>query len=139
MMNEKENVQVVRQMFAAFDQRDLPGALNTLADDVYWQSPVTRGESKEISWFKPRHNREEVTLFFKDLFEKVQPERMETLGFVAQGDRVIVEGKNRGTVRSTGRAYEHDWVMAITLKEGKIKRVLHYYDTADIIAAFHNK
>jgi steroid delta-isomerase-like uncharacterized protein len=136
MMNEQENVQVVRQMFAAFDQRDLPGALNTLADDVYWQSPVTRGESKEVSWSKPRHSREEVALFFKDLFEKVQPERMETSDFTAQGDRVIVEGKNRGTVRSTGRTYEHDWVMVFTLKEGKIKRLLHYYDTADILAAF---
>jgi ketosteroid isomerase-like protein len=139
MMNEQENVKVVRQMFVAFDQRDLPGALNTLANDVYWQSPVTKGESKEISWSKPRHNREEVAHFFKDLFEKVQPERMETSEFTAQGDRVIVEGKNRGTVRSTGRAYEHDWVMVITLKEGKIIRLLHYYDTADIVAAFRNK
>lgn len=138
-MNEQENVKVVRQMFVAFDQRDLPGALNTLANDVYWQSPVTKGESKEISWSKPRHNREEVALFFKDLFEKVQPERMETLEFTAQGDRVIVEGKNRGTVRSTGRAYEHDWVMVFTLKESKIIRLLHYYDTADIVAAFRNK
>lgn len=138
-MNEQENLKVVQQMFAAFDQRDLPGALNTLANDVYWQSPVTRGESKEISWSKPRYNREEVALFFKDLFEKVQPERMETSEFTAQGDRVIVEGKNRGTVRSTGRAYEHDWVMVFTLKEGKIIRLLHYYDTADIIAGFRNR
>jgi steroid delta-isomerase-like uncharacterized protein len=139
MMSEKENVQVVQQMFEAFDQRDLPGALNTLADDVYWQSPVTKGGSKEISWSKPRHSREEVALFFKDLFEKVQPERLEPLEFTAQGDRVVVEGKNRGTVRSTGRSYEHDWVMVFTLREGKIKRLLHYYDTADIVVAFRGK
>jgi ketosteroid isomerase-like protein len=139
MMNEKENVQVVQQMFAAFDKRDLSGALNTLSDDVYWQSPVTRGGSKEISWSKPRHNRDEVALFFKDLFEKVQPERLEPLEFTAQGDRVVVEGKNRGTVRSTGHSYEHDWVMVFTLREGKIKRLLHYYDTADIVAAFRGE
>ena len=138
-MSEQENMQVVRQMFAAFDQRNLPGALNTLADDVYWQSPVTRAESKETPWSKPRHNREEVALFFKELFEKVQPERLEPLDFTAQGDRVIVEGKNRGTVRSTGRAYEHDWVMVFTLREGKIIRLLHYYDTADIMAAFRGE
>jgi ketosteroid isomerase-like protein len=139
MMNEQENVQVVRQMFAAFDRRDLSGALNTLAGDVYWQSPVTRAESKETSWSKPRHSREEVALFFKELFEKVQPERLEPLDFTAQGDRVIVEGKNRGTVRSTGRPYEHDWVMVFTLREGKIKKLLHYYDTADIMAAFRGE
>ena len=138
-MNEKENVKVVQRMFEAFDQRDLSGALNTLSDDVYWQSPVTRGGSKEISWSKPRHSRDEVAFFFKDLFEKVQPERLEPLEFTAQDDRVIVEGKNRGTVKSTGRAYEHDWVMVFTLREGKIKRLLHYYDTADIVAAFRGK
>ena len=138
-MNEQENVRVVQQMFDAFGQGDLPGVLNTLSDDVYWQSPVTRIESNEISWSKPRHNREEVAFFFKELFEKVQPERLEPLEFTAQGDRVIVEGKNRGTVRSTGRAYEHDWVMVFTLREGKIIRLLHYYDTADIVAAFRGK
>jgi hypothetical protein len=138
-MSEQENVQVVQQMFEAFDRRDLSGALNTLSDDVYWQSPVTRGGSKEISWSKPRHNREEVALFFKELFEKVQPERLEPLEFTAQGDRVTVEGKNRGTVRSTGLAYEHDWVMVFTLRQSKIKRLLHYYDTADIVAAFRGK
>jgi ketosteroid isomerase-like protein len=138
-MNEQENVQVVQQMFEAFGRRDLPGALNTLSDDVYWQSPVTRAQSEEISWSKPRHSREEVALFFKELFEKVQPERLEPLEFTVQGDRVIVEGKNRGTVNSTGRPYEHDWVMVFTLQEGKIKRLLHYYDTADIMAAFRGK
>ena len=101
-MNEQENVQVVQQMFAAFGQGNLPAVLDTLAEDVYWQSPVTRTVSREISWARPRHSREEVATFFKELFEGVQPERMETLEFIAQGDRVIVEGKNRGTVKSTG-------------------------------------
>jgi ketosteroid isomerase-like protein len=138
-MKEQENVQVVQQMFEAFGRRDLPGALNTLSNDVYWQSPVTKAESKEISWSKPRHSREEVALFFKELFEKVQPERLEPLEFTAQGDRVVVEGKNRGIVNSTGHPYEHDWVMVFTLQEGKIKRLLHYYDTVDIMAAFRSK
>ena len=71
--------------------------------------------------------------------EAILPERLEPLEFTAQGDRVTVEGKNRGTVKSTGRAYEHDWVMVFTLREGKIKRLLHYYDTADIVAAFRGK
>jgi len=138
-MNEQENLQVVQQMFAAFGQRDLPGVLDTLANDVDWQSPVTRTRPQEVSWAEPRHSHEEVATFFKDLFEKVQPERMETSEFTAQGDRVIVEGTNRGTVRSTGRTYEHDWVMVFTLRNGKIVRLRHYYDTSDVIVAFRSK
>lgn len=135
-MNEQENVQVVQQMFAAFGQGNLPAVLDTLAENVYWQSPVTRTVSREISWARPRHSREEVATFFKELLEGVQPERMETLEFTVQGDRVIVEGKNRGTVKSTGHTYEHDWVMVFTLREGKIVKLRHYYDTADILVAF---
>ena len=138
-MNEQENVKVVQQMFAAFGQRNLPAVLTTLSDDVDWQSPVRRTEPGEISWAKPRHSREEVANYFKELLEKVQPERLETLDLTAQGDRVVVEGKNRGTVRSTGRTYEHDWVMVFTLRQGKIARFRHYYDTADIVVAFRNK
>ncbi len=136
MTKEQENVQIVQQMFAGFDQRNLPAVLDTLAEDVYWQSPVTRAVSREILWTRPRHGREQVATFFKELFEAVQPERLEALQFTAQDDRVIVEGKNRGTVNSTGKNYEHDWVMVLTVRDGKITKLKHYYDTADILAAF---
>jgi steroid delta-isomerase-like uncharacterized protein len=139
MMNEQENVKVVQKMYAAFGQHDLPAVLNTLADDVEWQSPVTRSITEEISWAKLRHSREEVAIFFKELFEKVQPEQLETLELTVQADRVIVEGKNRGTVRSTGRTYEHDWVMVFTLHQGKIARLRHYYDTNDVMVAFRSE
>jgi len=138
-MSEQENVNVVQKMFTAFGQRDLPGVLNTLAEDVDWQSPVTRSKPEEISWAKPRHSREEVATFFKELLEKVQPERLETSEFTAQGDRVIAEGKNRGAVRSTGNTYEHDWVMVFTIRKGKIARLRHYYDTNDVMVAFRSK
>jgi len=139
MTKEEENVQVVQQNFAAFGQGNIQGALDTIAEDVDWQSPVTRTRSEEISWARPRYNREQVAAFFKELSEKMQIEQMETLGFTAQGERVVVEGRNRGTVKSTGRTYEHDWVMVFTLHEGKIVRHRHYYDTADIVAAFRSE
>jgi hypothetical protein len=139
VMGEQENVQAVQQMYAAFGRGDLPAVLEMLAEDVDWQSPVSRTEPEELSWARPRHSREEVAIYFKELLEKVQPEQMETLDFTAQGDRVIVEGRNRGTVKSTGRTYEHDWVMVFTLRKGKIVRFRHYYDTADIVVAFRRE
>ncbi len=140
MMNEQENVQIVRQQFfEALGKGDLSSVLNAMAEDVDWQSPVTRIERGEVSWAKPRHSRNEVAAFFKELFEKVQPERLEPLVFTAQGDWVVVEGKNRGIAKSTGRTYEHDWVMLFTMHDGKITRFRHYYDTVDVLAAFRKK
>lgn len=134
--NEQENVQLIKQMFAAFGQGDIPAVLDMVAEDVDWQSPVTRNPSTHISWAKPRYSRDEVATYFKELSDKVKPEQLEILKFTAQDDRVVVEGRNRGTVRSTGCAYEHDWVMVFTLREGKIVRFRHYYDTADLVVAF---
>lgn len=138
-MNARENIEVVQRHFAAFAQGDLKAALDVFAAEVDFQSPVTRTAPKEISWARSRHNREELAAFFTELGEKMEIERMETLAFTAQGDRVIVEGRNRGTVRSTGRAYEHEWVMVFTLRAGKIVRCRHYYDTADLVAAFQTE
>jgi len=137
-MNEQENVQVVQKLFAAFGQANILSALDILAEDVDWQSPVRRSPPSQISWAKPRHGRAEVAKSLTELSEKMQIELMETLEFTAQGDRVVVEGRNRGSVRSTGRTYEHDWVMVFTVRGGKIVRHRHYYDTADILVAFHS-
>lgn len=41
-MNEQENTRVVQALFAAFDRGDFQSCLKLLAEDVEWQSPVTR-------------------------------------------------------------------------------------------------
>jgi len=138
MTNEQEDLQVVQRLFAAFGRADLPAALGTLAENVDFQSPVTRNAPAQITWAKPRHSRQEVAAFFKELAEKMQIQRMEALEYTAQPGRVVVEGRNHGIVTATGRAYEHDWVMVFTLQDGKIIRHRHYYDTADIVAAFRS-
>jgi ketosteroid isomerase-like protein len=135
MSIEEANAQWIQQMFAAFDRGDIPTVLGMVADDADWQSPVIRAVSEEVPWARPRQGRGEVAAFFRELNEQMQIEKMETGAYTAQGDRVVVEGKNRGTVRATGRSYEHDWVMVFTMRQGQIVRMRHYYDTADILAA----
>jgi ketosteroid isomerase-like protein len=136
-MNEQENILTVRRMFAALGEGELQSLLDMFAENVDFQSPVSRTKPSEISWAKSRNRREEVGAYFIELLAKVQPERLEPLEFIAQGENVVVEGKNRGTVRSTGKTYEHDWVMVIAFHNGKIIKFKHYYDTSDVVAAFH--
>jgi len=135
-MTEEENVKLVRDHFAAFGKGNLDGTLKVVAEEVDWQSPATRSEHAMITWGRRCHSREEVGHFFRELGDVVQPGELEILGIVAQDDKVVVEGCNRGRVRSTGLTYEHDWVMVFTIEDGKIVRLRHYYDTADVISAF---
>ncbi len=138
MLKEQENVERVKLMFETVEQGNIPAALNMFAEDIYWQSPVTRTGSKELSWFKPRHSREDIAEFFKELRNKVITEKFEFIDFIAQGNKVVVEGKNRGTIISTGKVYEHDWVMVFELRDKKIIKYQHYYDTNDLVKYFHD-
>ena len=135
-MEDHNNIQIIKEHFAAFGRGDLQSALNMVADTVDWQSPVTRSQPTEITWAVPRYTREEVGQFFQELSEKVQPEKFEITGFIAQDDKVVVEGRNKGKIKSTGKSYEHDWVMVFTLRDGKIISHRHYYDTVDVTMAF---
>ena len=131
-----DKVAVVEGFFAALERGELPAAIDLVADDVDWQSPVTRAHPPEISWSSIRRSKQEVAAFFKQLGQTVKPEGFELIQITAQDDRGVVEGKNRGTVHNTGRTYEHDWVMLFIVQGDKIARFRHYYDTADLVGSF---
>ena len=137
MTVEQDNSNVVRELFAAFGRGDVKAVLNLFDDRVEFQSPVTRNAPPEVSWSKVRNGKEEVAAFFGELGSKMQIEAMNATKLFAAGEHVAVEGMNRGTVRSTGAKYEHDWVMIFSFRNGKITRCVHYYDTADLVVAFH--
>lgn len=132
------SVAVVREFYALLERGDLPGVIDLVDEEIDWQSPVTRTHPPEIRWSPPRRTRQDVAEFFKELGANVKPEGFELTEITAQDDRVVVEGQNRGTVRATGRTYEHQWVMIFTMRDGKIVRFRHYYDTADLVGAFRD-
>jgi ketosteroid isomerase-like protein len=128
-----DTIKVVHELYASLERGDLPGAIELVAEEVDWQSPVTRTHSPEIPWSRVRCTKKEVTEFFKEMGQRVKPEGFKLFQITAQDDRVVVEGQNRGTVHSTGQKYEHDWVMIFSVRDGKIVRLRHYYDTADLV------
>jgi ketosteroid isomerase-like protein len=130
-----DNVAVVREFYATLERGDLPRVIEFVEEEVDWQSPVTRTHPPEIPWSSIRRTKQEVAAFFKELGQNVKPEGFELFKISAQDDRVVVEGKNRGTVRKTGRTYEHEWVMIFSIRDNKIIRFRHYYDTADLVGA----
>jgi ketosteroid isomerase-like protein len=131
-----DSIAVVREFYATLERGDLPGVIELVEEEVDWQSPVTRAHRPEIPWSSIRRTKQEVSAFFKELGQNVRPEGFELFRIIAQNDLVVVEGKNRGTVRKTGRTYEHDWVMVFSIRDNKIVRFRHYYDTADLAGAF---
>ena len=130
-MEASTNAAVVRQFYEALGSGDMPAVLDLLSDDVEW---VYQGPPA-IPFAGTRHGREGVANFFSVLGETLEFERFEPREFVAQGDRVVVVGFERNLIKSTGRAFEQEWVHDFTLREGKISKVRSFEDTAAYVEA----
>jgi ketosteroid isomerase-like protein len=129
-MSTQENVQVVKDAFAAMGSVDKRGLLSLTTEDIEWIIP---GEGWPLAGTYRGH------AGLMDLLQKVSetvefsyPEPPE---FVAQGDRVLVVGVSRGKVKATNKTFEDHFVFGITVRNGKLTNVREYVNTQALALA----
>jgi len=130
-MSLEENVQIVKDGFAAFGRGDMQGLLALFAEDIEWVIP---GEGWPLAGTYRRHAG--VADFFQKISEMLEISLLEPREFVAQGDRVLVVGFHRGRVKATNRTFEGHWVFAFTVRNGKVTNVREYIDTLALARGF---
>jgi len=131
-MTTEANVELVRGAYAAFGAGDLQRLLGLMAPDVVWEFPP----SDVIPWAGTFTGAGEVARFFAALVEHSDAEAFEPLHFVASDDRVVVLGRERFRVKSTGRTWTCEWAHAFTVRDGRIASFREHTDTAAMAAAF---
>ena len=131
-MSEQDNVRLVQEGYADFSRGDIATLLGKFAADIEWVEPGVK-HNPLTGTYKGHSG---VTEFFKRLSELTELTMFEPLEFIAQGDKVVVLGREAGRVKSTGRTFEANWAMAFTVRNGKVTRFQEYTDTANIEAAF---
>jgi uncharacterized protein len=130
-MGVQENVQIVKDTFAAFGRGDMQGVLALLAEDIEW---ITPGEG--LPFAGTHRGQAGVADFFQKISEMFEISLLETREFVSQGDRVLVVGFDRGRVKATNRTFEGHWVFAFTVRNGKVTNVREYIDTLVLARGF---
>jgi hypothetical protein len=130
-MSTEESVQLVKSGYAAFGRGDIAGLLALLTEDVEWNSPGT-GLPLAGTYL----GREGVANFFHKLAAEAEILDFQPREFVADGDRVLVVGWQRGKIRATNRPYETDWVMSFTIRDGQIAIFREYADTKALADAY---
>lgn len=131
-MAEQQNLQLIRDAYAAFGRGDIEAVLNALTDDVVWE---TQGPS-QIPYAGVFHGKEGAAEFFARLIEADEMEAFEPQRFFAYGDMVVVLGRYAAKVRATGNHAEADWVHTFTLRGGKVANFCEYFDTAKYAQAY---
>ena len=122
-MSIEENVQTVKDFFAAMGSGDKQGLLALSAEDIDWIIP---GEWPLAGTHRGHAGLADLLQKASEMLEISYPEPPE---FVAQGDRVLVVGFARGRIIATNKTFEDHWVFAITVRNGKLTNIREYVDT----------
>ncbi|MET0845675.1 MAG: nuclear transport factor 2 family protein [Pseudomonas sp.] len=128
-MSIQENIQVVKDFFAAMGGGDRQALLALCAEDFEWIIP---GEDWPLAGTHRGH------AGLADVLQKAGAEletSMEPPEFVAQGDRVLVVGFATGKVKATNKTFEDHFVFAITVRNGKLTNIREYVDTQALARA----
>ena len=131
-MNEQDNLRIVQEGYADFARGDVQTLLGKFAEDIEWVIPGSKANPLTGTY----KGRNRVAEFFKLLADLTEISTFEPREFIAQGDKVVALGRETGRVKSTGRAFQSDWAMAFTLRNGKVVKFQEYADTANLDAAF---
>ena len=129
-MSIEENVQIVKDFFAAmgsYNERDL---LALAAEDIEWIIP---GEGWPLAGTHRGHA--ELAAVLKKASEEVETQYPKPPEFVAQGDRVLVVGVATGKIKATNKTFEDHWVFDITVRNGKLTNIREYIDTQALARA----
>lgn len=131
-MAEQQNLQTIRDAYAAFVRGDIAGVLAHLSDDVVWE---TQGPS-QIPYAGVFHGKDGVSKFFQILGQTEDVQAFEPERFFADGDMVVVLGRYAARVKANGNDAKTQWVHTFTFREGKIAKYCEYLDTAAFAQAY---
>ena len=128
-MSTQDNVQIIKDFFAAIGQGDKQGLVALCAEDIEWIIP---GKDWPLAGTHRGHSGLEDLLEKASELEILYPTPPE---YVAQGDRVLVVGVATGKIKATNRAFKDDWVFAITVRNSKLTKIREYIDTQALARA----
>ena len=128
-MSIEENIQVVKDFFAAIGSGDKQRLLALVAEDV---ESIIPGEDWPLAGTHRGH------AGLADVLQRAS-KTIETFTepreYVAQGDRVLVVGVATGKIKASNKPFKDDWVFAITVRNGKVTKIREYVDTQALARA----
>ena len=129
-MSTQENVQIVKDFFAAIGGGKKQDLLALVAEDIEWIIP---GEDWPLAGTHRGHA--ELAAVLQKASEEIETTYPTPPEFVAQGDRVLVVGVASGKIKATNKPFKDDWVFDITVRDGKVAHIQEYIDTQALARA----
>ena len=122
------NVDVMKGLYAAFGQGDVPTVLGAMDPGIEWrESEGSPYQPSGDSWIGPQ-------AILDNLFMKLGTEwdgfTVTPSAFYDGGDTVVVEARYAGTFKESGKELDAQGCHVWKLRDGKIASFQQYTDTA---------
>jgi ketosteroid isomerase-like protein len=130
------NKTIVKDVYSAFQRRDIPALLNCLSEDVHWFSI---GPPQIIPTAGTRYGRKQVEEYLYTLEAIEEVKSFTPQEFIADGEKVVAVGEMQSRIKSTDILIKTPWVHIFTFRKGKISDFRSFSDTAAVVAALAEK
>jgi len=125
----KENVDLMRRAYEAFNRGDIESVLGMMADDVQF----VVAENYLYYRGTPYAGKQDIA---EKLFSKVGTDWdgywIDVEKLHDAGDIVVMQGRYRGTYKASGRTMSAQAAHLWTVRDGRIAKLEQYVDTAGI-------
>ena len=129
------NEQTVRDLYAAFQRKDMAGILALVRNDVDWRNDGV--ESRDCPWNGNFSGKDKLAGFSKAVDGELDIKVFDIKAIVASDRHVAVELRIESVVRKTGRPLLNDAVHMWTFDDrGAIAKYRHFNDTAAEVIAW---
>ena len=127
----QENVELVRSVYAAYNEGDWEGARDVYHPDVIWDLSTYEGwpgttefsgPDAVIDWLR------DWASIYSNYYSRIDQ-------IFDSGDQVVVLARQGGRERASAELVEMDWAQIISFRDGRIVRVQNYSDSAKALDA----
>ena len=128
---ESANVETVKAIYRALATADFEAATRKMTGDIEMQIVGPEKAPLVGKW----NGQEEVLEAIQRNFGAVEQQRPEILGLVAQGNRVVVIGRETGVLGETGKPYSAEWTHWFTMRDGLVCHLRESAELSSLIEA----
>ena len=118
--HERTLVDAVRRQFELLGRGDLDAFLAEMHADVKLEIAAPH----KFPWMRTAHGVTALREAIAHNFSVLEGQQPELVSIVAQGNVVIVIGRERGRIRQSGEPYDVYFTYRFTFRDGKLWRIL---------------
>ena len=125
----RENLEIVRRCYDAWNRGDWDGVLAFAHPDIEWHTP-----REDPDWGSYRGH-DGLRSFWTRWIEAVGRLYFDVEEMIDAGEHVVVMSRRRGRGQGSGLEVEDEVIQVVTLRDGKGTCVREYYDREQALEA----